>query len=412
MFKRLWLSFAQAVTVLLAVLFVLAAFRPQWLPNRMQANPSSAPVTNLSSNSKSALSNTNADTGPRINQNAVLSYSEAAKRAIPAVVNIVTSKQSKLPPNHPLLNDPLFKKFFGDQLGDEGSKGGRNGQRPNASLGSGVISRADGIVLTNYHVVEAANDIEVVLADGRKVPAKLLGGDPETDLAVLKIEMNDLPTMAFANVENAKIGDVVLAIGNPFGVGQTVTMGIVSALGRSQLGINTFENFIQTDAAINPGNSGGALVDSNGNLLGINTAIYSRSGGSLGIGFAIPATTVRQVMDSVLKTGTVRWGYIGVEPQDITPELAEAFKLPRSEGAMIAGVVQKGPADTAGIRPGDILIAVEGKPVNNVSGMLNLIAQLEPGTPAKLTFIRNTKEETLSITVGTRPKPAQSRRPE
>ena len=271
-------------------------------------------------------------------------------------------------------------------------------------MGSGVIVRADGIVLTNYHVVEAAKEIEVVLADGRTAQAKVIGGDPETDLAVLKIELNELPTLNFANVDDARVGDVVLAIGNPFGVGQTVTMGIISALGRSQLGINTFENYIQTDAAINPGNSGGALVDSSGRLLGINTAIYSRSGGSLGIGFAIPTSTAKQVMDSILKTGSVTRGYIGVEPQDVTVELATALKLPRQNGAMIVGVIKGGPADKGGVKTSDVLVAVGGKPVSNVTGMLELITALPPGQNSQFTFLRDGKEKVIEIAVGTRPK--------
>ena len=389
MFKRLWLTFAQAVTIGLAALFVLAAFRPSWLPARMQSAPITAP--SVASMPTRAIS----PDAPA----SILSYSDGAKRATPAVVSIVTSKQTRLPPNHPWLDDPLFKRYFGDKL--PGSKA--PSQRA-PSMGSGVIVRADGIVLTNYHVVEAAKEIEVVLADGRTAQAKVIGGDPETDLAVLKIELNELPTLNFANVDDARVGDVVLAIGNPFGVGQTVTMGIISALGRSQLGINTFENYIQTDAAINPGNSGGALVDSSGRLLGINTAIYSRSGGSLGIGFAIPTSTAKLVMDSILKTGSVTRGYIGVEPQDVTAELATALKLPRQNGAMIVGVIKGGPADMGGVKTSDVLVAVAGKPVSNVTGMLELISALSPGQSSQFTFLRDGKEKVIEIAVGTRPK--------
>jgi serine protease DegQ len=232
-----------------------------------------------------------------------------------------------------------------------------------------------------------------------------VGSDPETDLAVLRVALTGLPALAFGNPEGSRIGDVVLAIGNPFGVGQTVTMGIISALGRNQLGINTFENFIQTDAAINPGNSGGALVDASGRLLGINTAIYSRTGGSLGIGFAIPVSTARQVMEQIVATGSVTRGYIGVEPQDVTPELAEAFKLPRKDGAIIAGVMRGGPADKAGVKVGDILIAVDGKPVTNTATMLDRVAQLRPDSTARFSFVREGREQEIAITVGTRPKP-------
>jgi len=245
----------------------------------------------------------------------------------------------------------------------------------------------------------------VALADGRRAKAKVVGSDPETDLAVLRIGLTALPTLAFGDLERVQVGDVVLAIGNPFGVGTTVTMGIVSALGRTHLGINTFENFIQTDAAINPGNSGGALVDSRGRLLGINTAIYSRSGGSMGIGFAIPVTTARQVVDSIVKQGGVVRGYIGVEPQDLTPEIAEAFQIPRREGAIIAGLVRGGPADKAGVKAGDVLIAVEGRAVKDTPSMLNLISQLEPGRTANLRFVREGREVDLPIVIGRRPKP-------
>ena len=371
----------------------------------MQSAP---PIGNLPTRELPVAGTAGASPTTTTNTTSILSYSEGAKRATPAVVSIVTSKQNRLPLNHPWLDDPLFKKYFGDKLPGHGPEGGRQDRRPNSptpSMGSGVIVRADGIVLTNFHVVESANEIEVVIADGRTAKAKVIGGDPESDLAVLKIELDNLPTLNFANIDDARVGDVVLAIGNPFGVGQTVTMGIISALGRSQLGINTFENYIQTDAAINPGNSGGALVDSSGRLLGINTAIYSRSGGSLGIGFAIPNNTAKQVMDSILKTGTVTRGYIGVEPQDVTPELAVALKLPRQDGAMIVGVLKGGPADKGGVKTSDVLIAVGGKPVVNVAGMLNLIAALAPGQTTPFTFLRDGKEKVIDIAVGTRPLP-------
>jgi serine protease DegQ len=302
------------------------------------------------------------------------------------------------------MNDPMFKKFFGEQF--------NGGKQQSPSLGSGVIIGAEGLVLTNHHVVEAAENIEVLLSDGRRTKAKLVGSDPETDLAVLQTELTSLPAMAFANADSSKVGDVVLAIGNPFGVGQTVTMGIVSALGRNQLGINTFENFIQTDAAINPGNSGGALVDTEGKLLGINTAIYSRSGGSLGIGFAIPVSTVRNVVDQITKGGSVVRGYIGVEPQDVTAELAEAFKLSRKDGAIIAGVMPNGPAAKAGVKTGDILISVEGKSVTNTASMLNIVSQLKPEAAAAFKFVRDGKDVDITITVGTRPKPQQQAQPQ
>jgi serine protease DegQ len=313
---------------------------------------------------------------------------------MPSVVNIFTTKGSKQPKN-PLMDDPFFRKFFGDRQGEQDDK--------QFSLGSGVIISAQGYILTNNHVVEAADEMEVALADGRKAVGKLVGTDPETDLAVIKIDLKGLPAISLGHIDQTMVGDVVLAIGNPFGVGQTVTMGIVSALGRNHLGINTFENFIQTDAAINPGNSGGALVDTNGNLLGINTAIYSRSGGSLGIGFAIPVTTVKTVMESIISTGQVVRGWIGVEPQDITPELADSFGLQRKSGTIIAGVLKDGPADKAGVKPGDILLAVDGKPVSDTTDMLNQIAQLTPGKDSSLTILRQNKEATLNLVVGKRP---------
>lgn len=311
---------------------------------------------------------------------------------MPAVVNIFTTKGARQPKT-PFMDDPLFRRFFGEQ------------EDRQFSLGSGVVVSPDGYILTNNHVIETADEIEIALADGRKSVAKVVGTDPETDLAVVKISLQNLPAITLGHVDQAQVGDVVLAIGNPFGVGQTVTMGIISALGRNHLGINTFENFIQTDAAINPGNSGGALIDANGNLLGINTAIYSRSGGSLGIGFAIPVTTVKTVMESIISTGQVVRGWIGVEPQDITPELAESFGLTRKSGAIIAGVLKGGPADKAGMRPGDILLAVEGKPVSDTTDMLNLIAQLTPGNRAKMTVLRKNQEAMVEVLVGKRPKP-------
>jgi len=394
MLKRLWLTFAQIVTAALAVVFVLATLRPEWLPARLSRPDSASAVASGAAGAGSDSAGASSAAGSGVAQGPLLSYGDAARSAIPAVVNIYTTKEARVP-NHPLLSDPVFRRFFGDPS---------NSRRSVSSLGSGVIIAADGLVLTNHHVVESADEIEVALADGRRAKAQVVGSDPETDLAVLRVGLTNLPILAFGNLEKVAVGDVVLAIGNPFGVGTTVTMGIVSALGRTHLGINTFENFIQTDAAINPGNSGGALVDTRGNLLGVNTAIYSRSGGSMGIGFAIPVSTARQVVDAIIKQGAVVRGYIGVEPQDLTPEIAEAFQIPRREGAIIAGLVRGGPADRAGVKSGDILISVEGQSVRDTPSMLNLIAQLEPGRTAKLLFLRDGRELELPILIGRRPR--------
>jgi serine protease DegQ len=376
--KRYWLLFAQAVTVVLAIYFVVMALRPDWLGRQVTqvqvgAGPGAVPVLQAGAGT-------------------AVGYREAAGRAMPAVVNVLTSKALK--ESHPILKDPFFKRFFGDRAPEEQM----------ASLGSGVIVSADGYILTNYHVVEAADEIEVGLADGRKTAAKMVGTDPETDLAVIRINARNLPVMVLGRADQARVGDVVLAIGNPFGVGQTVTMGIISALGRNNLHINHFENFIQTDAAINFGNSGGALVDTHGNLLGINSAIYSQTGGSVGIGFAIPVSTAKMVLEQIIQHGQVVRGWIGIESQDITPELADSFGLGRQSGAIIAGVVRGGPADKAGMRPGDILLDVDGKTVANTSDMLNLIAQLAPGGKSRMTVMRKDRRASMDVTVGRRPR--------
>src|SRR3954466_1379212 len=380
--RRFWLVFSQAVTVAVAVLFVVSTFRPEWLPSRGSATLAVVQPTPA--------------TGPQPVTSQVGSFHEAVRRATPSVVNIFTSKEIRTP-RHPLLNDPIFRRFFGDQVPEEAQRA--------SSLGSGVIVSTSGYVLTNHHVVEAADEIEVALADGKKLLAKVVGNDPETDIAVLRVSAENLPAITFGSSDALHVGDVVLAIGNPFGVGQTVTSGIVSALGRTGLGINTFENFIQTDAAINPGNSGGALVDSAGNLIGINTAIFSRSGGSMGIGFAIPVSSVTMVLDQIVKNGSVTRGWIGVEVQEITPPVAESFKLGSTRGALVAGVFRGGPADKAGVKPGDVLGEIEGKPVMDPPAMLNLVAALAPGSSAKMTLKRQGRDVEASVTVGRRPKP-------
>ena len=377
MLKKLWLTFAQALTVLLALYFITEVLRPEWTPNWLQ---------------KPAYQTAQPQ--------GVVGYREAVDKAMPAVVNIFTSKRANNMPKHPFFEDPEIRKFFGDELEEQFEE-----EEQTSSLGSGVIVNSEGLIVTNQHVVEAADEIEVSLNDGRTTKAELVGTDPETDLAVLRIKLDNLPSLKFAAEETVRVGDVVLAMGNPFGVGQTVTMGIVSALGRNHVGINTFENFIQTDAAINPGNSGGALVDTAGNLLGINTAIYSRSGGSLGIGFAIPAKTVQGVLNQIVRTGTVTRGYIGVEQQNITEELASAFDLPQKDGVIIAGIVKDGPADKAGLKVGDILLKLDDKKIADTTQMLNQIAAYAPGEKKSVELLRDGKKESITIEIGVRPKP-------
>ena len=387
--KRTWLLFSQTVTILVAAYFVVATLQPQWLNKRVSLGGVS--VIEAPANTLPRAVGTASPIG---------SFAPAAKIASAAVVSINTSKAAV---KNPQMNDPWFRFFFGDQGPGEAQAG----------LGSGVIVSSSGYILTNNHVVEGADEIEVVLNDTRKARAKVIGTDPDTDLAILKIELDKLPVIVLGNSDELQVGDPVLAIGNPFGVGQTVTGGIVSALGRNQLGINTFENFIQTDAAINPGNSGGALVDGNGNLLGINTAIYSRSGGSMGIGFAIPVSTAKQVLEGIVKDGQVTRGWIGVEPQELNAELIEAFKLQpeaaKAGGVIITGVLQNGPAAQGGIKPGDVITAVNGQPVKNVSQLLTAVASLKPGTPAPLTVLRGNGPVEIAVTPGKRERPKVQR---
>ena len=379
--KKIWLIFAQTATVCMALLFVLRIFNPDFLRQKEH-------TLLINQDSASQLATPAG------------SYRHAATKAMPSVVNIFTTKAATPNPHEKFLDDPVFRHFFGDQLDDLETP-----SQPENSLGSGVIVSAKGLILTNNHVIATADSIEVALSDGRKMSAKVVGTDPDTDLALIKVDADNLPAITFASSDKLSVGDVVLAIGNPFGVGQTITQGIVSALGRTHLGINIYENFIQTDASINPGNSGGALIDTNGNLVGINSAIYSRSGGSMGIGFAIPATLARQVTEQIVAQGNVTRGWIGIEAQDITPELAESFRLSRLQGALIAGVLRNSPADKAGLRAGDILLAIEGKPVIDSGTMLNLIAALKPGQKATLRIARAEAVMNVNITIGKRPKP-------
>ena len=377
--KRFWLLFSQAVTVLLAAYFVVATLQPSWLQRG-------------TSRSGAGISLIEAPQAPRAEPPAG-SLASAARKASPAVVSINTSKAARSPRS----NDPWFEFFFGDQGNNQAQVG----------LGSGVIVSPDGFILTNNHVVEGADEIEVTLTDARHAKAKVIGTDPDTDLAILKIDLDKLPVIVLGDSDQLLVGDRVLAIGNPFGVGQTVTSGIVSALGRSQLGINTFENFIQTDAAINPGNSGGALVDVSGNLMGINTAIYSRSGGSMGIGFAIPVSTARLVLDGIVKDGQVTRGWIGAEPNELSPELAETFGVKASEGVIITGVLQDGPAAQGGLRPGDVITKVGDKNIGNVSELLSTVAALKPGVETKFAVLRGDTTTEITIVPGKRPAPAK-----
>ena len=379
--RRYWLLFSQAVTVLLAAYFVVVTLQPAWLGGLTAPHRG----TDVALTQAPALPATVAPPG---------SLRDAARGAAAAVVSINTLTASR--PN-PHSREPWFRFFFGETPDREG--------RPQAGLGSGVIISADGYILTNNHVIEGADAIEVQLNDSRSTRAKVIGTDPDTDLAVLKIQLDRLPAITLGNSNNLQVGDQVLAIGNPFGVGQTVTGGIVSAIGRNRLGINTFENFIQTDAAINPGNSGGALVDVHGHLMGINTAIYSRSGGSLGIGFAIPVSTAQMVLEGIVKEGVVRRGWIGVEPADLSAELRETFGVTAKRGVLITGVLQNGPAAKAGIRPGDVIVQVGTHPIANVSELLSNVAALKPGANAEFTVQRKDAALSLTVMAGLRPKP-------
>lgn len=374
--RKFWLLFSQSTTIALGFLLVITLFKPEW---HIGAKP--VPVTATCATTQ-----------------APGSYRDAANKAMPSVVNVFSSKTIRR--LHPPDN-PLFRKFF-DKRAD------RRTQRTN-NLGSGVIVSADGYILTNHHVVESADEIQVTLHDGRTLLAKVVGSDPETDLAVLKINAKNLAPITFARSDQASIGDVVLAIGDPFGVGQTVTMGIISALERSHLGINIFEDFIQTDAAINPGNSGGALVDTLGNLIGINSAIYSRTGGSQGIGFAIPSNLAAKIMQQIIAHGEVIRGWMGVEVQDLTPELADSYQLGDTNGALISGVLRGGPADHAGIQPGDIVLSVGGQATMDSATLLNQIAALVPGRTIQVKLLHRNKIVTVNVKISRRPKLNSSR---
>ena len=380
MLKKFWLLFAQACTLCLAALFVVATLRPDLLP-RLSGKPGN--VVLLQQSRAEAVAP------------AAASYADAAKKAMPAVVNIYTSKAVRA--RNPLLDDATVQRYF-PELAQ------RAPARQTTSLGSGVIVAPEGYVLTNHHVVEGADDIELVLADGRELHAHVRGVDPESDLAVLKADGENLPTITFATMEDLHVGDVVLAIGNPFGFGNTVTMGIVSALGRNHLGVNRFEDFIQTDAPINPGNSGGALVDTAGNLVGINSTIFSQSGGSMGIGFAIPVSLARTVLAQIIKEGEVTRGWLGVEPQPITREAAQGLALAHTDGVLVRALQPNGPADRAGIQVRDVVVEIGGKPTPDVPKLLARIAELTPGSNARIKVLRDGKPLDIDVTVAKRPR--------
>ena len=382
--RKIFVFLLDATLAGLAFAFVLLLlFRPETFSNHTTVTIQEAPPRPA----------TSAQTVP--SSSPVTSYANAVQAAAPAVVNIYTTKV--VTQRSPAFSDdPFFRRFFGGESGVPR-------QRLESSLGSGVIINPQGYILTNNHVVDGADEIQVALTDGRSASATVIGTDPETDLALLKIELTHLPTIIFGRAEELRVGDVVLAIGNPFGVGQTVTQGIVSATGRQQLGISTFENFIQTDAAINPGNSGGALINTDGQLAGINTAIFSRSGGSQGIGFAIPANLAKTIMEQILEQGRVIRGWLGINAQDITPDLAESFGIRDHQGAIVSGVYPGSAAEHAGLQPGDILMRVGEKAVNDARSAMNITASLAPGSQVDLAVIRQGKPLALHATIGERP---------
>jgi serine protease Do len=325
-------------------------------------------------------------------------FAEVAEAARPAVVNISTTSTVTMEDNPfgNMFNDPFFRHFFGDRFGNPGQKR----KYKSSALGSGVIVSDDGYILTNNHVVKGADEIKVILYDKREFKGKVVGTDPRTDLAVVKIEARNLPTLSLGDSGKLKTGDLVLAIGNPFGLNQTITMGIVSAVGRSNIGLADYEDFIQTDAAINPGNSGGALVNTSGKLVGINTAIYSTSGGYMGIGFAIPSDMAKVVMDNIIKHGKVIRGWLGVSIQDLTPDLAKSLDIKETAGALVSGVEKDSPADKAGLKRGDLITGIDTKKVDDSTGLRNMIASTAPGTKIDVKIIRDGKMQTKTVVLG------------
>ena len=379
--RTLWLVFAQAVTATLAVIFVVSLVKPEWMSWRH-------PVVELQESSAPATPPLAAVSLPG---GRATSYSEAANKAMPSVVNISATRQVQR--RNPLTDDPAFQRFFGERFNLP--------PETQLSLGSGVIVSREGYILTNDHVVDGVSDIQVTLQGGRTLPGKIVGTDPETDLAVVRVSASGLTPITFGHSETTRVGDVVLAIGDPFMVGQTVTMGIVSAVGR-EISANPFGSFIQTDAAINPGNSGGALVDVNGDLIGINTLIFSRSGGYQGIGFAIPVGLAKRVMEQIIEAGGVTHGWLGIEVTDITPELAESLGLKVRQGAIVGAIEHGSPAEKGGMKLGDVIVAVNGTAVPDTTATLNRIAEMQPGKSVPVKVLRRDREMQLDLMVGKR----------
>jgi serine protease DegQ len=403
MFKRLWLVFAQVCTICLAVLFTVSALRPEWLAKAPSVE-AMRPVVGLPApDATVASSPTNAKASAMTASALQATTSEAAKRALPSVVKISTSAERRM--RHPFLEDPVFERFFGRDRQE------RTQSQPLTGQGSGVIVRADGFILTNSHVVDGAEKIQVELFDKRVFSAKKVGVDLESDLAVIRIEATDLPALPIEDSSALSVGDWVLAIGNPFGVfGNSVTMGIVSALGRTQIAEgNPFESFIQTDAAINQGNSGGALVSINGNLVGINTSIFTRTGDFSGIGFAIPTSIAKPILEQLIAYGEVRRGYIGATLGTVTPELQQRLSLKEAKGAFVAAVLDGGPGARAGVRPNDVIVEVNGKAINDRADAINTIASSAPEQTISMKLLRGSDVKDLSVTLGKRPLPPKQR---
>ena len=395
MMHKTWLIFSQAVTVAVAALFVVATLKPEWLGQRSRFLPTATLIQAPAVDAPTAPGQATASAADAANVVAKQgSFAQAARVALPAVVSI-TALRGVARGARP--DDPTHRFFFGESQ-----------RQAQTGLGSGVIVAPEGYLLTNQHVVAGADEIEVLLGDGRQARAQLIGADSETDIAVLKIDLPSLPVLAVGDAARLQVGDPVLAIGSPFNLGQTVTGGIVSALGRNRLRLSTYENFIQTDAAINPGNSGGALVDISGALVGINTAIFSRSGGSQGIGFAVPVDLAREVMAALLRDGKVVRGWIGVELVGLSADMAESLGVPVKEGVLISGVRQDGPSGAAGLRPGDVVLRIGEQPVRNDVEFMRQVAALKPGSSAKLQVQRG--RDTLSVNVQVQQRPAPATR--